>query len=649
MKRDSLIQSIAAIALIGALTISGAMMPSINASASDAQLKYSDNAAEGAPTPVVIAQSIGVLRGIIVNYLWIRADKLKEDGKFFEAYHIGRWITDLQPRFSKVWAFQAWNMAYNISVATHTKEERWQWVMDGIRLVREHGIKYNPDDMWLYKELSWYFLHKIGGFTDDAHNYYKMKLAEEWHGLLGEPPFEHESRLEWLQELVQAPDRIEQFYAEYPEGRALVRELREARFSLGLTLLRMHEKVNSIQTSYLAQRIDFADQFNSLETIDDLPEGNDPRIRAEFAPMIALRNIRENPEYAEAYPALLNHVRKRLLREEYNMDPVYMHRFTKDYGPIDWRSPAAHSLYWAAIGVERGLSRRNQFNFDRINTDRLIFHSVQLLKRVGRIRFDYATRTLSSGPDLRFIPFYEATFTIVLQREIEADLYPKGMTYTDGYRNFLIDAVREYYIWGEYEKADAYYRQLRNDPQFQEFGKEDRFTKPIQEFIIFETTDRWTSPDVARSSIIGLLASGFRFSLAYGDDEVWENNYNTARLIWQHFYDQTYVKTVIDANRMALEDSWNDIVDRAFWTVMVDENVTLIERMMIWERAEAGMKARIYDAAMPLVLDAWEQRGGIPQVTFGQAFPEPPGVDAVRAARAAAGNQPESTKNIERN
>ena len=142
MRHDTRIRLIALAGLLTSWIGAGWMMPAINASASEAQLKYTDEASEGAPAPVVIAQSIGVLRGIIVNYLWIRADTLKEDGKFFEAYQIGRWVTTLQPRVAKVWSFQAWNMAYNISVATHTKEERWSWVQKGIRLIREHGIRY---------------------------------------------------------------------------------------------------------------------------------------------------------------------------------------------------------------------------------------------------------------------------------------------------------------------------------------------------------------------------------------------------------------------------------------------------------------------------------------------------------------------------
>src|SRR5690606_16019333 len=95
------------------------------------------------------------------------------------------YITTLQPRFPQVWAFHAWNMAYNISVTTHTPEERWSWVNNGIVLLRDQGIPLNPRAVRLYRELSWIFFHKIGQFSDDMQWYYKAQLAREWEEILG--------------------------------------------------------------------------------------------------------------------------------------------------------------------------------------------------------------------------------------------------------------------------------------------------------------------------------------------------------------------------------------------------------------------------------------------------------------------------------
>ncbi|MCD5390823.1 hypothetical protein LR007_03045 [candidate division NPL-UPA2 bacterium] len=64
-------------------------------------------------------------RGIAVNILWVRAMSLQLEGKFFELLALYRLISDLQPRFLTVWAYSAWNMAYNISHEMETLEEKW--------------------------------------------------------------------------------------------------------------------------------------------------------------------------------------------------------------------------------------------------------------------------------------------------------------------------------------------------------------------------------------------------------------------------------------------------------------------------------------------------------------------------------------------
>src|SRR5438046_5121651 len=60
--------------------------------------------------------ALGGFRGLIANALWIRATELQDEDKFFEMAQLSDWITKLEPHFAQVWAHEAWNMAYNISV-----------------------------------------------------------------------------------------------------------------------------------------------------------------------------------------------------------------------------------------------------------------------------------------------------------------------------------------------------------------------------------------------------------------------------------------------------------------------------------------------------------------------------------------------------
>ncbi len=121
--------------------------------------------------------ALGGFRGLISNFLWIRANDLQQDDKFFEAAQLADWITKLEPTFPSVWIFQGWNMSYNISVKFKDFPDRWRWVQRGIELLRDDGLRYNPNSVDIYRELAWQFQHKVGANLDDANMYYKSQWA----------------------------------------------------------------------------------------------------------------------------------------------------------------------------------------------------------------------------------------------------------------------------------------------------------------------------------------------------------------------------------------------------------------------------------------------------------------------------------------
>ncbi|MEO0600037.1 MAG: hypothetical protein AAF211_01295, partial [Myxococcota bacterium] len=176
------------VALIGVVGAAG-MFPVINQQRRELQLSTDLEVGDRVPPEVALtAAALGSFKGIAVNYMWYRIEMLKRDGKFYEANTLADWITTLQPRFPQVWAFHAWNMAYNISVETHTPEERYDWVMKGVNLLRQKGIPLNPNATRLYRELAWIYFHKLGQYADDMHWYYKRREAKHWQELLGQPP-----------------------------------------------------------------------------------------------------------------------------------------------------------------------------------------------------------------------------------------------------------------------------------------------------------------------------------------------------------------------------------------------------------------------------------------------------------------------------
>ncbi|MFA7237304.1 MAG: hypothetical protein WC058_10610, partial [Phycisphaeraceae bacterium] len=189
MSRNTMIILLALVTAGASLGLGGALMRPINEQREDLQLTFNPQVTENLPaTEAVLYTSLGCFRGLIANMLWMRANTLKENGQFYEAMELSDLISRLQPRFPQVWIFNSWNMAYNISVATHTARERWMWVNAGVELLRDRGIPMNPTSPGLYRQLSWIYLHKIGQYSDDMHWYYKQRLALEWQELLGVPP-----------------------------------------------------------------------------------------------------------------------------------------------------------------------------------------------------------------------------------------------------------------------------------------------------------------------------------------------------------------------------------------------------------------------------------------------------------------------------
>ena len=129
--------------------------------------------------------ALGGFRGLIANVLWIRSNDLQDEDKFFEAMQLADWITKLEPHFPQVWAYMAWNMAYNISVKFKDAADRWRWVRAGFELLRDEGVRYNPNETLIYRELAWIYQHKMGHNLDDANVFYKLAWRDEMARVFG--------------------------------------------------------------------------------------------------------------------------------------------------------------------------------------------------------------------------------------------------------------------------------------------------------------------------------------------------------------------------------------------------------------------------------------------------------------------------------
>jgi hypothetical protein len=175
MKKTLAILLLAALALAGA----GALDVRLLHLRGDLHLTQAPPTENMPPMVAFTTVALGGFRGVLADVLWMRAGALQDEGRYFELVQLSDWIVKLQPRSPAIWAYHAWNMAYNISMLMSSPAEKWRWVRNGIVLLRDEGMACNPGSPRLHQELAWMFLHKLGTDYDSAAGYYRAQWAAE--------------------------------------------------------------------------------------------------------------------------------------------------------------------------------------------------------------------------------------------------------------------------------------------------------------------------------------------------------------------------------------------------------------------------------------------------------------------------------------
>jgi hypothetical protein len=382
--------------------------------------------------------ALGGFRGLISNLLWIRANDLQQDDKFFEAAQLADWITDLEPHFSQVWQFQAWNMAYNISIKFQDFSDRWRWVERAIELLRDNGLRYNPDDVSIYRELAWFFQHKMGQNLDDANIYFKQQWAREMM------PF----------------------------------------FS---------------------------------------PNGTN---------FDALLHPQTSGDRTNAF----------LLREKYKMDPEFAKKVDDEWGPLDWRLPEAHAIYWGAFGLAQAKKHPDKVNpDDLIKLRRIIYQSMQQAFHHGRIIRNPVNQSYELVPNLDLVSKANDAYEKMYAEETQSSM-------RDGiqkaHRNFLGDAVYMLYEDNRVAEAADWYRYLARkypDNNLLNGNANSRASQmTFEQYAIARVQEDIgdTSQERTTAAVEGLLAQAY-FALVGGQDDRYAAFKRMAGKIYENYQVQT--------------------------------------------------------------------------------------------------------------
>ncbi|MFC1782113.1 hypothetical protein ACFL02_00840 [Planctomycetota bacterium] len=445
-------------------------------------------------------------RSLLIDYLWIRAENLKDQGQYFDAMHLSRLICALQPNLPTVWDFQGWNMAFNLSVAMPNPPERWHWIEAGINLLREEGLAAVPRSPELYQSLGHIFATKIAGTTDDFHRYYKKRLAFDMMELLGAGVVTNAE----LRAMAAMPRRWEQLKAD--------------------------PNVVELAQQIIAAEPRFNNEPQMLEGLRQLPS-----FPTDYDPK--LHQVLEDHNDNYALNRLTRFIKTRHLRDVWKLEPEMMLQINAQYGPLDyenegrrlsldWRLAQCHAIYWAL----RGLEYTTDTGITWLDLRRLLHHNLQSLfyngnlhilntahpetataGTVGQEIFDRAARTeveIYNSMDMRmFSVAFGAMMDTIELSLADDDQAPVGVSSAASYLtwNLIVDS----YLAGHEKLSRSAYLSLQ-----QQFPENIDYQISMEDFIrnrLYEEQKGLTST-AASQYIESLLRSSFELWALRNDD-----------------------------------------------------------------------------------------------------------------------------------
>jgi hypothetical protein len=612
---------------IGLLAAAGYLQGHLDSTASNLELVDSSDAViKNSPEAAMLTMLPGGLRAPFVSYQWIRSQQLMQDGRYFDAFQRADWICAMQPKFPAVWDFQAWNMAWNISVMSRTPDERYKWINNGIELLRDRGIPTNPKSLMLYKQLTWIYYSKIGTNTDEYHRYYKQRLAAEMQRLLGAPPFaEADVVIAAFKPIAQAPlDRSVTPDVEKPIQADKLKELLQDSEVASYAALLANYGVKIDNT--------LLNKYNRFSNEDPAASVRRTPSMAETSEDKAVYALINDPSHASALAKMLAFVRAQLLWNKYRMDPQWMLHVMEKYKiPLDWRYAQAHALYWQTYGIDVCQSELRG-DLDAVNSDRLVLYCMKDLTWYGKMTYIERPNNpdnpeIVSSTDIRYIdPAQDQAMAFINAVSKAQDVSVDQNAFGDGHRNYLVTCIQTLYACDRRQKAQELLDWINREYHLSGTIWD---IKSLDDFVIASINlDGHPIPATAMTQISASLETAF-VAAAAGDVQKFRNMYAYALKIYTIFSKQAVERTMIPP----LENIAVSILTPLF-----------IEPRTVGYNIPIGDLSTLYrvlgdtmPTLLPPVYDGMASQLSIKcqwqNINFDKAFPKPQGLDQYRRMR----------------
>jgi hypothetical protein len=276
--------------------------------------------------------------------------------------------------------------------------------------------------------------------------------------------------------------------------------------------------------------------------------------------------------------------RAKILREKYKMDPLKMKETDKKYGPLEWRLPEAHAIYWSKLALEKCRPQ------DLMPVRRNLYQAMMLSFQRGRLNYTPREGRPLLAPNLDIVASLSALYEQTAVEEPESAENIKR-----AHRNFLRAAVDMLYAHNRLADARIWFQYLRekypDDFEVKQAGGD------LDTFALRRVTTDVSEAgrDKTTAIIMGYLRTAY-LALVQDDDATTENLSLMARKIWANYQSRTGndPKTIIRVGLPAFADLEKIVFDQ-----LMDPQQGLDPRLQAILRARLGPPAATSTNAPP--------------------------------------------------
>lgn len=222
-----------------------------------------------------------------------------------------------------------------------------------------------------------------------------------------------------------------------------------------------------------------------------------------------------NPQSEEARQ------RVAILRERYKLEPAHMKETDDRYGPLEWRLPESHAVYWANLGRQRAKSKEQLIKLRRI-----IYQSLYLAFHRGRIIRLKPGESIIFGENLDIFPRAHAAYEEMMAEDPEMREHIGR-----AHRNALLDAVYFYFVHQRYREANQWLDTVKKL-----YPKDYPPEMTLEEYALRRVGEDVGETDMNKtiSNIRGALVRSF-VNLALGEEDQAQGYLLLARNIWNRY------------------------------------------------------------------------------------------------------------------